>query len=149
MIIRFRHKGLRHLYETGDRRRGSPDHADKLTRILARLDVATGPNNMDLPGFRLHPLKGDRAGYWDVTVSRNHRVVLRFGGEDATDIDFIDYHAHDRPAPSRTIGTVRLPGTTGTDRHRGCEESRSQPQTVVRHRQRTVRDLAGHGDPSG
>lgn len=92
MLIRFRHKGLGQLYETGDRRRVSPDHADKLTRILARLDVATGPNNMDLPGFRFHPLKGDRAGYWAVSVSRNWRVVFRFEGGDATDVDLIDYH---------------------------------------------------------
>lgn len=92
MIIRFRHKGLRQLYETGDRRRVSPALADKLARILARLDVATGPDNMDLPGFRLHPLKGDRVGYWAVTVSRNWRVVFRFEGGDATDVDLIDYH---------------------------------------------------------
>ena len=92
MIVRFRHKGLRQLYEIGDRRWVSPAHADKLTRILARLDVATGPNNMNLPGFRLHPLKGDRAGYWAVTVSRNRRVVFRFEGGDATDVDLIDYH---------------------------------------------------------
>ena len=70
----------------------SPDHADKLTRILARLDVAMKPNNMDLPGFRLHPLKGDRAGYWAIRVSRNWRVVFRFEGGDATDVDLIDYH---------------------------------------------------------
>ena len=92
MIIRFRHKGLRRLYETGDRRRVSPDHADKLRRILARLDVATGPDNMDLPGSRLHPLKGDRAGYWAVSVSRNWRVVFRFEGGNATEVDLVDYH---------------------------------------------------------
>ena len=92
MIVRFRHKGLRQLYEIGSRRRVSPDHADKLMRILARLDVAMGPNNMDLPGFRLHPLKGDRADFWAVKVSRNWRVVFRFEGGDATDVDLIDYH---------------------------------------------------------
>ncbi len=47
---------------------------------------------MDLPGFRLHPLKGDLAGYWAVTVSGNWRIVFRFAGTDATDVDLVDYH---------------------------------------------------------
>ena len=91
MIIRFRHKGFRHLSETDDGRRVSPDHADRATRILARLDVATG-SSMDLPGSRLHPLRGNRADYWTVTVFRNWRVVCRFEGGGATDVDLIDYH---------------------------------------------------------
>lgn len=62
MIVHFRHKGLKLLYESGDRRRVRPDQAEKLERILARLDVAAGAEDMHLPGFRLHPLKGNRAG---------------------------------------------------------------------------------------
>lgn len=92
MIVRFRHKGLRLLYESGSRRRVPPDHVDKLKRILARLDVAMRPSNMDLPGFRLHPLKGDLAGYWSVRVSSNWRVVFRFENGHATDVDLVDYH---------------------------------------------------------
>ena len=67
MIVGFRHKGLKLLYEKGDRRRVSPEQADKVERILARLDEATETANMDLPGYRLHPLKGDLAGFWSVT----------------------------------------------------------------------------------
>ena len=92
MIVRFRHKGLKLLYEKGDRRRVPPDQVDKLERILARLDVAIQPTSMDLPGLRLHALKGDRAGYWSVSVSRNWRVVFRFDGTHASDVDLVDYH---------------------------------------------------------
>lgn len=92
MIARFRHKGLRRLYERDDRRGLPADHADKIARILARLDAATAPGQMDLPGLRLHPLKGDLAGYWSVSVSGNWRIVFRFEGADACDVDLIDYH---------------------------------------------------------
>ncbi|MCY4368455.1 MAG: type II toxin-antitoxin system RelE/ParE family toxin [bacterium] len=92
MIIHFRHKGLKLLYERGDRRRIPPAHAAKVERILARLDQATGPPNMDLPGFRLHALKGDLAGHWSIRVSGNWRIVFRFEGVHAADVDLIDYH---------------------------------------------------------
>jgi proteic killer suppression protein len=92
MILSFRHKGLKLIYEKGDRRRISPEHADKVERILARLDEATEPANMDLPGFRLHPLKGKLAGYWSVSVSGNWRVVFRFDGANVRDVDLVDYH---------------------------------------------------------
>lgn len=92
MILGFRHKGLKLLYEKGDRRRLPSEYADKVERILARLDEATEPGNMDLPGFRLHPLKGDLAGYWSVSVSGNWRIVFRFEGVHARDVDLIDYH---------------------------------------------------------
>lgn len=92
MIVGFRHKGLKLLYEKGDRRRVSATLADKVERILARLDEATGPGGMDLPGYRLHPLKGSLAGFWSVSVSGNWRVVFRFDGADACDVDLIDYH---------------------------------------------------------
>ena len=64
----------------------------KIERILARLDEASAVGNMDLPGFRLHPLKGDLAGYWAVTVSGNWRIIFRFERGDASDVDLIDYH---------------------------------------------------------
>ena len=92
MIAGFRHKGLKLLYEKGDRRRVRPQYAAKVERILARLDEATKAADMDLPGFRLHPLKGGLAGYWSVGVSGNWRVIFRFEGPHARDVDLIDYH---------------------------------------------------------
>ncbi len=92
MIVSFRHKGLKLLYEKEDRRRVPPEYADKIERILARLDEATNPTNMGLPGFRLHPLKGGLAGYWSVTVSGNWRIVFCFEGVHACNVDLIDYH---------------------------------------------------------
>ncbi len=92
MIVGFRHKGLKLLFEKGDRRRVSPDFAVKIERILARLEEASEAGNMDLPGFRLHPLKGDLAGFWSVTVSGNWRIVFRFESGHASDVDLIDYH---------------------------------------------------------
>ena len=92
MIVGFRHKGLKLLYEKGNRRRVPPEYAAKVERILVRLDEAVSPTNMDLPGFRLHPLKGALAGFWSVSVSGNWRVVFRFDGVHARDVDLIDYH---------------------------------------------------------
>jgi proteic killer suppression protein len=92
MIVGFRHKGLKFLYEKGDRRRVPSEYAAKIERILARLDEAAKPANMDLPGFRLHPLKGDLAGYWSVSVSGNWRIVFRFDGVHACDVELVDYH---------------------------------------------------------
>ncbi|MGH6719753.1 MAG: type II toxin-antitoxin system RelE/ParE family toxin [Alphaproteobacteria bacterium] len=92
MIVGFRHKGLRLLYERGDRRRLRADQADKIARILARLDEASRASDMDLPGFRLHILKGDLEGFWSVAVSGNWRIVFRFEGGHACDVDMIDYH---------------------------------------------------------
>ena len=92
MIRSFRHKGLKLLYEEGDRRKVLSGHAGKIERILARLDEAALPEQMGLPGFRLHPLKGDLVGFWAVSVSGNWRVIFRFDGTDAVDVDLIDYH---------------------------------------------------------
>jgi proteic killer suppression protein len=92
MIVSFRHKGLKLLYEKGDRRRVSSEYADKVERILARLDEATEPGNMDLPGFRLHSLRGKLAGYWSISISANWRIIFRFDGANACDVDLVDYH---------------------------------------------------------
>lgn len=92
MIVGFRHKGLKLLFERGDRRKVQPEHADKVERVLARLDEASEVGDMGLPGFRLHPLKGDLAGYWSVTVSGNWRIIFRFEDGRARDVDLIDYH---------------------------------------------------------
>lgn len=65
---------------------------DRVENILAKLDTSKAPEKMDLPGFRLHPLKGDLRGFWAVTVRANWRIIWRFEGEDAVDVDLIDYH---------------------------------------------------------
>ena len=92
MIHGFRHRGLERLFERGDRRRIPPNLVAKIERVLARLDVAAKPDDMNLPGLGLHLLKGDRAGYWAVKVSANWRIVFRFDGHDVGDVDLIDYH---------------------------------------------------------
>ena len=68
------------------------DHRDKLENILAVLNRARTPDEMNLPGFRLHPLKGDLKGCWSATVRANWRVTFRLDEEDAYDVDLIDYH---------------------------------------------------------
>jgi len=92
MIQSFRHKGLKRLYEEDDPRGVIQEHAEKLRDILARLDAAAASADMDLPGFRLHPLKGELKGYWAVTVRANWRVIFRFTDGNALDLDYIDYH---------------------------------------------------------
>ena len=92
MIGSIRHKGLKRLYEFDDSRGVMPEHAEKLRDILARLDAAGAVADMDLPGFRLHPLKGDLKGSWAVTVRANWRVVFRFADGEALDVDYVDYH---------------------------------------------------------
>jgi toxin HigB-1 len=92
VIVLIRHKGLRRLYEADDPRGVSADHADKLRRILARLDAAQTAGDMDLPGYRLHPLKGELRGFHAVTVRANWRVIFRFENGYAIDVDYLDYH---------------------------------------------------------
>ncbi len=92
MIQSIRHKGLRRLYQDDDPRGVLAEHAEKLRDILARLDAARKVEDMDLPGFRLHALKGNRRGFWAVTVRANWRVVFRFADHDALDVDYLDYH---------------------------------------------------------
>ncbi|WP_125609724.1 type II toxin-antitoxin system RelE/ParE family toxin [Specibacter cremeus] len=92
MIISFRHKGLRTLYESGSARGVRGDHVRKLARILSALDVAEGPKDVDLPSFRLHALKGDRQGYWSIWVNGNWRVTFRFVQTDVELVDYEDYH---------------------------------------------------------
>lgn len=92
MICRLRHRGLKRLYERNEGRGLPAAQIDKIRRILARLDQATAPEHMDLPGLRLHPLKGELAGFWSVTVHANWRIVFRFENGDVTDVDYLDYH---------------------------------------------------------
>ena len=92
MIRSIRHKGLKRLHEDDDPRGVIGEHAEKLRDILARLDAASAAADMDLPGFRLHPLKGELKGFWAVTVRANWRVIFRFADRDALDVDYVDYH---------------------------------------------------------
>lgn len=92
MIESFRHKGLRKLFEGDDRRKVPAAQSDKIARILARLNEAVTVQDMGLPGYTLHPLKGNLAGFWSVSVSGNWRIVFRFENGTAYDVDLIDYH---------------------------------------------------------
>ena len=92
MIKSFQHRGSKRLFERGDLSQVGADMLDRIENILAKLDTSNVPENMDLPGFRLHPLKGDLRGFWAVTVRANWRIIWRFKGEDAVDVDLIDYH---------------------------------------------------------
>ena len=92
MIRRFRHKGLRKFFETGNKSGIQTQHVDRLRLVLAQLNAATAPGDMNLPGLGLHPLKGERKGTWSVSVSGNWRITFQFVGKDAEDVDYEDYH---------------------------------------------------------
>ncbi|KTT01441.1 Killer protein [Pseudomonas oryzihabitans] len=67
-------------------------HAKRLSLVLGVLDQAATPEEIDMPGFRLHPLKGNLAGYWSLSISGNRRVIFRFDGTDTDLLDYLDYH---------------------------------------------------------
>ena len=90
--MRIRHKGLRALAEQDRTRQLPADLVPKLRRVLTLLDEARFPGDLAQPGYRLHPLKGDRAGLWSISVSGNWRVVFRFEDNEAVDVDLVDYH---------------------------------------------------------
>lgn len=92
MITVFRHKGLEDFFHIGTLKGIQPSHAAKLRRILGVLEVATGPEDLNFPSFRLHPLKGDLKNYWSITVNGNWRVIFRFTGNDVEFVDYLDYH---------------------------------------------------------
>ena len=83
---------MRRFFERGDESRIRADHRDTVRDILARLNASAAPVDMGLPGFRLHPLKGEYAGFWAVTVRANWRVIFRFEEGHAVDVDYLDYH---------------------------------------------------------
>ena len=91
MIRSIRHKGLKRLFEHDDSSGVNPEHIGKLRNILATLHADTTVEHMDLPGYRLHPLKGEMKGFWAVTVRANWRVIFRFN-DDAEEVDYVDYH---------------------------------------------------------
>ena len=80
------------MYERDDPSRVNPDMADRIALALADLDGARNPSDLDLPGYRLHPLKGALKGFWSISISGNWRLIFRFEDGDAYDVDLVDYH---------------------------------------------------------
>ncbi|HKJ76576.1 MAG TPA: type II toxin-antitoxin system RelE/ParE family toxin [Gammaproteobacteria bacterium] len=92
MIKSFRHKGLKRFYETGSTSGIQSGHAKRLRMQLAALDTATVVDDVDIPGFRLHPLKGRSKGRWAIAVSGNWRLTFEFRDGNAYVLDYEDYH---------------------------------------------------------
>jgi len=92
MIRSFRHKGLERYFHTGSKVGIEPVHARRLRLQLALLDAATVPSDMNLPGWRLHPLHGPLEGRWAVWIDKNWRLTFTFAGFDAAAVDYQDYH---------------------------------------------------------
>ncbi len=91
MIQSFKHRGLKRFFENNDGRRVNPDHIPRLKRILATLDAASRPKEMDAPGWGFHKLHGDLKEFYAVKVSGNWRVIFRLEDGDAYDVDYLDY----------------------------------------------------------
>ena len=92
MIRRFKHRGLKRLYERGDTSKVRADNARRIALALADLDSANKPADLDLPGYRLHRLKGSLKDYWSIAISRNWRITFRFEQGNVYDVDLVDYH---------------------------------------------------------
>ena len=92
MIIGFRHKGVELFYRTGSTRGIQASHAAKLARLLAALEAAACADELSMPSFELHPLKGKLKGFWSMSVNGNWRVTFRFSGADVELVDYLDYH---------------------------------------------------------
>ena len=91
-IKSFKHKGLEDFFYDGDTKGINPKHASKLETRLDRLDAATEPKDMNLPGYRLHALKGRGKGRWAVDVSGAWRLTFAFEGKDAVIVNYEQYH---------------------------------------------------------
>ncbi len=92
MIMSFKHKGLEKFFLKGTKSGIQSKHAERLNLILGRLHASTVPEDLDLPGLKLHKLSGKRKDIWSVWVSGNWRVTFRFSGKDAEAVDYEDYH---------------------------------------------------------
>ncbi len=91
-MVGFRQKGLERLYRDGSNKGVQADHVPKLLRILSLLDVAQAPDDLAIPSFQTHQLKGDRVGHWSIWVNGNWRITFRFVDCDAELVDYQDYH---------------------------------------------------------
>jgi toxin HigB-1 len=92
MIQNFRHKGLEQFYQNGEGRRLPAEMLTRIRILLNALTLAKTTEELGLASYRLHPLKGDLRGFWSITVRANWRIIFRFEGGDAFDVDFVDYH---------------------------------------------------------
>lgn len=92
MIVSFKHKGLESYYRNGSKKGIQAAHADKIARILSLLDVAQQPDDLLIPAFRTHQLKGELRGVWSIWVNGNWRITFRFTGIDVELVDYQDYH---------------------------------------------------------
>jgi toxin HigB-1 len=92
MIKSFKHKGLRQLYEDGDRRKIRADLVERMNELLSSVDTAKELEKLNRPSFRLHALKGELKEFHAVTVRANWRLIFRFENGDAYDLDLVDYH---------------------------------------------------------
>ncbi|MDO9478045.1 MAG: type II toxin-antitoxin system RelE/ParE family toxin [Pseudohongiella sp.] len=92
MIKTFKHKGLKLYYETGNTRGIQSKHASRLRMQLAAMDSAMEVSDLDIPGYKLHPLKGDRKGIWAISVSGNWRLTFEFRDGHVYLLDYEDYH---------------------------------------------------------
>jgi len=92
MIKTFKHKGLERFFREGSKAGIQPKHAKRLRLQLGRLDAAKSAAEMNLPGWKWHPLTGDLKGHWAVWVDENWRMTFTFEGSDAVLVDCRDYH---------------------------------------------------------
>jgi proteic killer suppression protein len=92
VIRTFKHKGLARFFESGTKSGIQTQHVERLRLILGALNAAVKPEDMALPGLKLHPLKGNRKDTWAVSVSGNWRITFKFVGADAEVVDYEDYH---------------------------------------------------------
>lgn len=92
MIKSFRHRGLKRLYERGDRSKVTAAHVDKIERILMTLDNAISIEGVNMPGYGLHALSGDLKNYWAVKVSGNWHIVFQLAAGNVENVDLVDYH---------------------------------------------------------
>lgn len=88
----IRRKGLARYFEKDDRRGIDANHASRIKRVLDAMDQATSPEQLDIPGWRLHQLTGDRKGTWSISVSGNWRITFEFSGADTVNVNLEDYH---------------------------------------------------------
>ncbi|MDE3185861.1 MAG: type II toxin-antitoxin system mRNA interferase toxin, RelE/StbE family [Bacteroidota bacterium] len=92
MIVSFRYKGLKLFYEKGDASKLQFQHVSKIRLILTRLDAATLPEELNVPGYSLHQLKGEFKGFWAIKIDKNFRIIFRIENKNTLDVDYIDYH---------------------------------------------------------
>jgi toxin HigB-1 len=92
VIKSFQHKGIESFFKTGSKAGIQPRHEHRLRLQLGALDAAVGPDGMNFPGWKLHPLKGELAGHWAVRIDKSWRLTFAFEGQDAVLVNYQDYH---------------------------------------------------------